>query len=253
MASREFQVCSDSGPYGVKLDIFEGPLDLLLFLIRKDEVDIYDIPIAEITQQFLKYVEIIQSLDLELAGDFLLMATTLMKIKSQMLLPNEVEEMDAEDPRDELVRRLIEYQQFKEATHWMEERQVAFQNVFYRGSSVDLSLVEEQSDSFETFRSVGLFDLLKAFKHALDSAPKEDFHQVAPSEVTTEERIEFILEMLSKRLQVPFFDLVSGASKVVVVVTFIAILELMKLGNIEARQAGFDGIIWIYSRKVKSS
>ena len=249
MVSSTFQVDADAGPYGVKLDIFEGPLDLLLFLIRKDEIDIYDIPVANITRQFLEYVEVIQSLDLELAGDFVLMAATLMKIKSRMLLPSDPEEEEPEDPREELVRRLLEYQQFKEAASWMEERQAAYRDTFYRGSAVDLSGIEELWSPAEAFRSVGLFDLLAAFKQALDAAPKIDFHQVAHVEVTTEERIEFILEALSRRGQVPFFDLVSGAIRMVVVVTFIAILELMKTGKIEARQAD----IWIYGREAEPS
>ena len=130
-----FQLDSDQQTYGVKLDVFEGPLDLLLFLIRKDEVDIYDIPIASITKQFLEYVELIQGLNLEQAGDFVLMAATLMKIKSRMLLPVDPEdEEEGEDPREELVRRLLEYQKFKEVANWLEGEQESHRDDFFRGS-----------------------------------------------------------------------------------------------------------------------
>ena len=247
-----FQADAGTEPYGIKIDLFEGPLDLLLFLIRKDEIDIYDIPIADITRQFLEYVEIIQGLNLELAGDFVLMAATLMKVKSRMLLPSDAEE-EEEDPREELVRRLLEYQQFKEVAGWMEERQAACRDIFYRGTSLDLDGVGDLSpDPSEIYRSVGLFDLLVAFKQAMDAAPKVDFHQVERTEATAEERSRFILDVLARRRQASFFELVSGVPRIVMVVTFVALLELIRAGQIVVRQADSEGEIWLYRREAET-
>jgi segregation and condensation protein A len=234
--------------YGVRLEMFEGPLDLLLFLIRKNEIDIYDIPIAEITRQFLDYVEIIKELNLEQAGDFLLMAATLMKVKSRMLLPSdEDEDEEFEDPREELVRRLLEYQQFKEVASWLEDEQEAHRDVFYRGSAVDWSAVDDAPDNGPE-RTVGLFDLLAAFKQALAAAPKVDFHEVSPVEVTTEDRAAFICSVLDERGRASFREIAGGLPRIVLVVTFVALLELVKAGKAIARQADPEGEIWIYAR-----
>ena len=248
---RAFRLDVGGDSYDVSIDIFEGPLDLLLFLIRKDEIDIYDIPIADITRHFLEYVEFMQSLDLEQAGDFVVMAATLMKIKSRMLLPSSPdEEEQEEDPREELVRRLLEYQQFKEVSFWLEERQAACHDNFYRGSSIDLREITNLPDDWtEALRPVGLFDLLTAFKQAVDAAPKSEYHEVQRAEVTVEERAEAVLEMLARRGQAPFRELVSGASRIVLVVTFVAMLELIRIGEITVRQAGPEGEIWVYRRE----
>ena len=242
------QVDPDASPYGVKLALFEGPLDLLLFLIRKDEIDIYDIPIAEITRQFLDYVEIIQALDLELAGDFLLMAATLMRIKSRMLLPADPDSEDElEDPREELVRRLLEYQQFKDVAGWLETRQDGVRDVFYRGEALDMDMGQREDTS--GFRPVSLFELLSAFKRALDAAPKIAFHEVARVEISIEDRMAYVLEVLSQHRQMPFDALIADAHRQVVVVTFIAILELIKTGHISVQQVDIDGDIWVYMRE----
>jgi segregation and condensation protein A len=242
------QIDHSSGPYGVKVELFEGPLDLLLFLIRKDEIDIYDIPIADITRHFLEYVEIIEGLNLELAGDFVVMAATLMRIKSRMLLPSDPGDDEEEgDPREELVRRLLEYQQYKDVAEWLEDQQETFRDVYYRGSSVDVNDLSEEEDE-EGFRPVSMFELLSAFKRAIDSAPKFDVHEVTRSEVTTEERIHFVLSTLAQRGQVPFFDLIAGAQRAVIVVTFVAILELMKELKVTVKQVNLDGEIWVYQR-----
>lgn len=242
----------NNGPYGVKLELFEGPLDLLLFLIRKDEIDIYDIPIADITRQFLSYVDIIQGLNLELAGDFVVMAATLMRIKSRMLLPADPDADEEEgDPREELVRRLLEYQQFKEVAGWLEDQQEAFRDVYYRGSSVDINDLREDVEE-EGFRPVGMFELLAAFKRAMDQVPQVNVHEVAEMEVTTEERMHFVLEALETRGQVPFFELIAGAQRIVVVVTFVAVLELMKELKVVVKQVDSDGEIWVYKREMET-
>ncbi len=240
----------DTGPYGVKIELFEGPLDLLLFLIRKNEIDIYDIPIADITRQFLEYVEIIHSLNLELAGDFVVMAATLMRIKSRMLLPVDPDgDEEFEDPREELVRRLLEYQQFKEVASWLEDRQEECHDRYYRGAAVDLNDLHLGEDDGTVFCPVSLYELLSAFKRAMQAAPKIEFHEVTRPEVSTEERMDYVLQVLSQRRQIPFFDLISGASRMVVVVTFIAILELMKERRIRVQQVDADGEIWVYAHE----
>ncbi|MDA0747061.1 MAG: segregation/condensation protein A [bacterium] len=247
---------SDTEIYGIKLEMFEGPLDLLLFLIRKNELDIYDIPIADITRQFLEYVDIIQSLDLEQAGDFVLMAATLMKIKSRMLLPAEDgDEDEVEDPREELVRRLLEYQQFKEVATWLESEQEANRDAFYRGSALDLEGVNDAADDpLAAYRSVGLFDLLSAFKQVLITAPKVEYHEVAEEGATSEECAETVLEMLSqKNGQVSFTELVANRSRIVMIVTFIALLELIKSGEVLIRQAEPGSEIWIYKQEKERS
>lgn len=252
MVSNPFQVDKRSDEdYGVDLEIFQGPLDLLLYLIRKEEVDVYDIPIADITRQFLAYVDVIQTLDLEQAGDFLVMAATLMKIKSRMLLPVEADDdEEIEDPRDELVRRLLEYQQFKEVAGWLEDKREQSRDVFYRGSAFDAeSILDETPDGYETLRPVGLYDLLAAFKLALDAAPKIDFHEVGVEEVSAEERTAYIVDVLQRRRQVPFFDLVTDVPRIVVVVTFVAILELTKQGRAYVRQADSESGFWVYYKE----
>lgn len=254
MVSNPFQFDAGRGEYGVELDIFQGPLDLLLHLIRKEEVDIYDIPIAEITRKYLAYVDLIQQLDLEQAGDFVVMAATLMKIKSRMLLPVEQEdEEEVEDPREELVRRLLEYQQFKEVAGWLEERRHTTRDIFYRGASfyADASMTETD-EGIASLRSVEMFDLLVAFKHALDAAPKVDFHDIARVEVTTEERVGYVNNVLARRGQVSFFDLVANVPRIVVVVTFVAILELTKEGRATLQPADSEAGFWIY-RKTPSN
>lgn len=244
------QVDLEAGPYGVKLDLFEGPLDLLLFLIRKDEINIYDIPIAHITRQFLAYVEIIQGLNLELAGDFVVMAATLMRIKSRMLLPADPDgDEELEDPREELVRRLLEYQQFKEVAGWLEDRQEDCRDVYYRGAAVDLSEVQFEEDDGTGFRPVSMYELLAAFKRALKATPKVEYHEVVRFEVSTEERMNFVLDALAQRRQIPFFELISDGHRIVVVVTFVAILELMKELRIWVKQVDAGGEIWVYARE----
>lgn len=244
-----FQLQAEGEPYGVRLEVFEGPLDLLLYLIRKSEIDIYDIPIAEVTRQYMEYAEVIQELNLEQAGDFLLMAATLMKIKSQMLLPRQEREEEAEDPREELVRRLLEYQQYKEAAGWLGEQEAAFRDVCYRGSFRDPMWGEKGEEVSDSLRQVTLFDLLAAFKQALAETPKITYHRIENLEVSVEERIAYVSETLESRRQALFFDLVTGMPRLVIVATFLAVLELLKQGRIMIRQIQPYEEIWLYWRE----
>jgi len=215
--------------YKVKLEVFEGPLDLLLYLIKKEELDIYDIPVAKITDQYLEYLELMQLLDLNIAGEFLVMAATLMHIKSKMLLPPEQvegEDKEEEDPRAELVRRLLEYKKFKEAAaelHSMESHQKHF---FAR---VGITVPETKSPSEGEYFEASLFDLITAFTKVLKDIPKETFHKVVKDEFTVSEKIHDILHIFVDRRSMLFTDLFKKArNKIELITIFLALLELIR-------------------------
>ena len=236
--------------YRVKLQNFEGPLDLLLFLIRKNEVDIYDIPISEITRQYLEYVEIIKILDLEMAGDFIIMAATLIRIKVKMLLPRpELDEDEEEiiDPRMELVTRILEYKRFKEVAHKLQDLENGQLKVFPR---IYLQFTEEEvEDEIAFSEDVNLFSLIQAFKRALDNIPKDTYHEIKDIEINTEEQIDYILNTLNNQKQFSFYDLISQfQEKIIMIVTFIALLELIRRGQVVVKQATPFGEIWITKR-----
>jgi len=230
-------------PYPVKLEIFEGPLDLLLFLIKKNEIDIYDIPIALITQQYLEYLEMMRNLDLEVAGEFVLMAATLIRIKARMLLPKTDEEESEEDPRAELVSGLLEYKKYKELSGVLKEKEKERSKFFPRSDFSYLELKNEKRDEIE----VSLYDLLNAFRKVCRSVPEEAFHRVAIQEVSLGRRIDHILSCLKNRERVKFAELfLDNPIRLVMVVTFIAILELIKLRKIRILQKRIFSEIWVY-------
>jgi len=230
--------------YRVKLDIFEGPFDLLLFLIRKEEVDIYDIPIARITEQFLAYMEALELLDLNVAGDFIEMVAILMHIKARMLLPQtEVEGEEADDPRTELVERLIEYKRFKEAAYELDDLEEQRSKLYSRKYFNFLPGQEEITDE-EYLDQINLFDLMLALRKALDNMPKVIYHEVKKIDVTVEQQSAYIIEKLKTKKVVLFQDLMREIKeKMVLIVTFIALLELVRRHEIEVRQSKiFDDI-----------
>lgn len=219
--------------YKVKLEVFEGPLDLLLYLIKKEEIDIYDIPVAKITDQYLEYMELMQLLDLNIAGEFLVMAATLMHIKSKMLLPPEQvegEEKEEQDPRAELVRRLLEYKKFKEAAaelHSMESHQKHF---FAR---VGITVPETNAPSKDEYFEASLFDLITAFTKVLKDIPKDVFHQVVKDEFTVSEKIHDILHLFVEKQSMLFTELFKKAkNKVELITIFLALLELIRLKEV---------------------
>jgi len=218
----------------IKLEVFEGPLDLLLYLIRKEEIDIYDIPIAKITQQYLEYLEFMKLLDLNIAGEFILMAATLMHIKSKMLLPpdpNEVKEEEEVDPRLELVQKLLEYKKFKEAAGQLLEMGIRQKDVFAR--SVVYHIEDDSKPCFEA----SLFDLITAFNKILKDIPKDVFYEVIKDEFTVEGKMHDIFHLLVNKPLILFSDLFSNAkSKFEVVTIFLAVLELIRLKEIVAIQ-----------------
>jgi segregation and condensation protein A len=232
--------------YRIKLNNFEGPLDLLLFLIKKNEVDIYDIPIAEITAQYLEYVEIIKLLDLESAGEFILLAATLIRIKAKMLLPRPQtdEEEEIIDPRLELVSRLLEYKRFKELAVKLSDLEDEQSKVFPRGYYEEIEPGME--GGIDLNEDVTLFSLISAFKEVLDQVPKETFHHIEIIQTSLEEQIDYILNRLVNGKQITFFELVSHIrDRIIIVVTFMALLELIKRGELITRQSKAFGEIWI--------
>ncbi|MDD4909811.1 MAG: segregation/condensation protein A [Candidatus Omnitrophica bacterium] len=226
--------------YKVKLEVFEGPLDLLLYLVKKDHLNICDIPIAEVTEQYLQYIELMRLLDLNIAGEFLVMASTLINIKSKMLLPAEEKqalEEEEEDPRQELVNRLIEYQRFKEAAGKLKRLEDARREVFTRDANDDPAEIDD-----EVYFEASLFDLIAAFRNALKEVPKDIFYEVIKDEFTVEQKIHDILHLLLIESRILLSELFNKArSKIEIVSTFLAILELIRLKEVKVRQKGVFG------------
>ncbi len=215
--------------YRVKLTEFEGPLDLLLFFIKRDELDIYNIPIARIAKEFVEYLHLMATLDLEVAGEFIVMAATLMQIKVKMLLPKLDGEEEEEDPRAELVRRLIEYKRYKEMAVEISAMEDVQRKVYYRKffhADPKMQLVEEEED---ILKDVTLFNLITAFKRALDSMPKKVVHEVNLLNVSIDEQMSFTLDYLRVHKEATLMSLVSHMTeKMRIIVTVIALLEMTK-------------------------
>ncbi|HEU5462514.1 MAG TPA: segregation/condensation protein A [Candidatus Binatia bacterium] len=218
----------------VQLDIFEGPLDLLLHLIKKNEVSITDIPIATITEQYLATLELMQTLNLDVAGEFLVMAATLVHIKSRMLLPTDEEEPDeedGEDPRSELVRRLLEYQRYKDAAAELEQREVLTRDVFVRATPPT-----EEAGPRE-FREISVFELLGALKRVIDRLPQDIAHEVTLEKITVRQKMTMLLDHLRNQGKLFFDSLFTEVkSRLEVIVTFLAMLELVKVRAIRVFQ-----------------
>lgn len=236
--------------YKIKLELFEGPLDLLLYLVKKDHLNICDIPVAQITDQYLQYMELMRLLDLNIAGEFLVMASTLIHIKSKMLLPpepKENEQEEEEDPRSELIRKLLEYQKFKEAAGLLRQKELSRQNIFTRNQGPAIANSGE-----EVYFEASLFDLLSAFSKALKDIPRELFYEVIKDEFTVEEKIHDLLHILlnesSLRLSYLFAKV---KNQVEMVVTFLAVLELIRLKEIVIVQKDIFGEIQVIRNQEK--
>ncbi|MBI5694926.1 MAG: segregation/condensation protein A [Nitrospirae bacterium] len=233
--------------YSIKLPLFEGPLDLLLHLIKKDEVDIYDIPIAKVAEQYLEYIDLMEVLNLELAGEFLVMAATLAQIKSRMLLPPAVGEDGEEegaDPRAELVKRLVEYKKFKEAALELGERESVWREVFVRDGKGAWEDGEEPVQ--ETLFNFGIIDLLDAFKRVITSLPPSRYHEVMGEDISITDKITQILDRLEGVEGISFESLFDGArTRAQVIVTFLALLELARIRAVRIMQVEEFGSIWL--------
>lgn len=232
--------------YNVRLDIFEGPLDLLLHLIKKNEVDIYDIPIATITEQYISCLDMLKEMNLDVAGEFLVVAATLVHIKSKMLLPVDAEaegaEEDGLDPRAELVRRLLEYQRYKDAAVELNQRLMLGRDVFFKGTPEPLDELEEEAGLV----NVSVFDLMEALKGILARAPKERTIEFTAERFKIADKINYVMEAVGAAKSAEFTSLFpSGAMRGEIIVTFLAILELAKMLLIKIHQTE-DGIIRVY-------
>ena len=236
--------------YKVSLEVFEGPLDLLLYLIKKDEVDIYDIPIGRITDQYMEYLQLMKVLDLNIAGDFIVMSATLMLIKSRMLLPVEerpdMMDEEEEDPRWDLVRQLVEYKKFKDAADHLEDLELHMENVFGRESEhVELGAPPEVD-----LRDASIFDLISSLNEALGRVQEEDLQEIFAEEYTVSQKVTYIVETIKATKRLCITDLFMGMkSRQEIVCTFLAVLELIKLNRIAAVQDDHFGNIVVEHRE----
>ena len=236
---------SSQEEYKVELEVFEGPLDLLLYLIKKDEVDIHDIPIERITKQYMGYLDLMRMLDLNFAGEFLVMAATLMMIKSRLLLPvedrEEIEE-EEDDPRWDLVRQLVEYKKFKDAAQHLQHLELSQEAVFAReGEGVALGPETEVA-----LKDVSIFELISAFQQALTRVQPEELQEIFQDRFTVADKIDEMLRLLEERGEVTFTGLLSEVgSRHEMVCVFMAILELIRLKQIGAKQRDRFGDIVI--------
>jgi segregation and condensation protein A len=227
---------TDETDYKVKLEIFEGPMDLLLHLIRKNEVDIFDIPISLITDQYLEYLDIMKALNINLAGDFLIMASTLVHIKSRMLLPDLGRDGSAEeeDPRLEITRPLLEYMQLKEVATELSEREMLDRDVFKRQLTNDYI---SQFQGEEVPLDLNIFQLMDAFKRIIEQRVPDAEITFAAEEWSVKERMSFIMNKLKTNAEVFFSDLFSSDRTLgELVATFLALLELVHAGLIKIFQ-----------------
>jgi segregation and condensation protein A len=247
--SLEFESSPDA--YRVKLDSFEGPLDLLLHLIRKNEVNIYDIPISLITEQYLGFITLMQELNLDVAGEFLVMAATLIHIKSRMLLPradpSQDEVLDQEDPREVLVRRLLEHQKYKAAAELLHERETLRSAQHIRPDS---RVADAAGDEYEPELEVDLFGLIAAFRGVLERANRRPRMVLPPEQMSIEDRIRQLLDRLSETDACGFEDLFADGdgSRPFMIVTFLALLEMIRLKLVRIFQSGGFGPIRVYKR-----
>ncbi len=234
--------------YKIQLPDFEGPFDLLLYFIKRDEIDIYDIPISKITEEFLNYIRLMQYFDLELAGEFILMASNLMYIKTQMLLPRQTDEngVEIDDPRKVLVQKILEYKQFKEASAELAVKAEANRYTFYK----ELFEAEyQQANSGNIYKNATLFDLMKAFQIATSRAKADEYkHVVEVFNVSVEDKIVAIREMLAQQTRLSFFSFIENYNQQHIIVTFLAILEMLKLQMIHIYQSENFGDIAIYAK-----
>ncbi|MBW1822985.1 MAG: segregation/condensation protein A [Deltaproteobacteria bacterium] len=237
--------------YKVMLDIFEGPLDLLLYLIKKNEVDIYAIPIAVITDQYLEYLDLMKALNLDVVGEFLVMAATLTAIKSRMLLPPSEDEEEGDegiDPRAELMEHLLEYQRYKEAAHQLKDRELLEKDIFTRLQPEEQSL---QVDKDTAVIEVNLFDLVDALRKVIERKDLAgDFMEVTVEKISVKDKMVAILEKLKENQQITFQSLFDEVTtKYEIIVAFLSILELMRLRAVKVFQVHPYGEIRVISLK----
>lgn len=232
--------------FKIILPVFEGPLDLLLYFIKRDELNIYDIPIARITDEFLNYIRLMQSLDIEPASEFLVMAATLMEIKAKMLLPKEkIQKADNEqDPRQQLVDRLIEYQIFKEVSNAIEKKYNENQNFFFRG--IFENDIQEIASKLKTLKPTNVLELAKAYYFQIHKT-EDEVKEIKINKLKIEDGIDYIVSIMKTEKQVSFSKICSGYSLPYKILFFVAMLELIKQKKIYAYQSEFQSEIILFS------
>lgn len=234
--------------YRVSIPVFEGPIDLLLYLIRKSELDIHEVSLAAIAREYLEYVDLIRLVNLERAGEFIVVASTLMKIKSRSLFlthPDTEENPEEESERDALIRHLLEYQKLGGVAEKLAEKEALRRGVYPRAG--EKGRVVEQYARKENAPDYELFDLLSALRDVLSAAPRVSTHEVKLLNISSETRQKEILDRIAEAGRAEFHDLVRGQPLLVIVVTFIAMLELIKNGKIRIRQTNQFGHIELYA------
>jgi segregation and condensation protein A len=222
--------------YRIKLDNFEGPLDLLLFFIHRDQINIYDIPISSITQEFLDYIQLLKSMNIELAGDFILMAALLMKLKAKMLLPVESNNEDEfDDPRTDLVQRLLEYQRFKEASNSLSN--IHQEHSYHHPKGIRQPVGTTAENPSEFVKHITLVDLLKVYKNIIDRLPTHTPYSVNHEEIHLEDQLSFIRKKISKCKKILFSEIIKTlTSRLQIIVTFMALLEMLRIGELKLFQ-----------------
>ena len=234
--------------YNVKLDVFEGPLDLLLFFIKRDEINIYDIPISHITNEYLEYLELMKSMNLHLAGEFILMASLLIRIKVRMLLPRkEVDEtVDVEDPRTELVEMLLEYKKYKDVSNFLRKLETDQLKLHQVNSFLDS--VEWDPEIF--LSDVNLLDMGIAFNKLLVNLPKPSYYEIETYKININQQIQFINSMFLNRKRIRFSELALRLkNRIEVLITFLAILEMIKNQELRVSQKIVFGDFWVTKLK----
>jgi segregation and condensation protein A len=237
-------------PYRINIEnIFEGPMDLLVYLIQKNEVDIKDIPIASITDQFIAHLEMMKYLNIDVAGEFLVMAATLALIKSRMMLPLPPRDgEDGEDPRMEIVRPLMEYLALKSSASMLSERHILGDDIFTRKPSPDD--IPKKSDHAEEFVEIGLLELYDAFSRILENMPSAHLVDMSDESVSINEKVGELVEILDERNEIFFHELFTELhTKVEIIITFLAILEMVKRSLASVFQHITDGLIHV--RKIE--
>ena len=223
--------------FNIRLENFEGPLDLLLYFIKRDKIDIYDIPITEITNEYIQVIDEAKKLDVSVAGEFLFMASMLLRIKTQMLLPRQIDEegLDIDDPRIDLVAQLIEYKKYRDLAHKLRNLHENNKDSFFRSSA---KIVYDQSPEVSDFlKEVSLFDISKIFKDAIDNAPTQDSFKIYKEIVSLTDQKKFIMESFEVNEVVSLKKIVKKLeTKIEIIVTFLALLEMIKQSEILCTQ-----------------
>ena len=230
--------------FNIKLENFEGPLDLLLYFIKRDKIDINDIPITKITNEYISVIDEAKKLDVSIAGEFLFMASMLLRIKTQMLIPRQIDEesFDIDDPRIDLVAKLIEYKKYKNVAHQLKNLHLENKNTFFRSN---INIVYDKSpDVSDYLNEVSLFDISKIFKEAIDNAPSEDSYEIYKELVSLKAQKNYILKSFEKMKVLSLKNLLKELkTKIEIIVTFLAMLEMIKQSEIICFQKqNFDDI-----------